>query len=391
MSEEKTEKPTAKKRRESRKEGQVPRTQELGGWATLLLMGMVLPSLLTHELTALAELMRDCFTLRGDVEVADATTLLGQGAEHVMRTLVVLGCAVMVVGVASAVAQGGFFVATKSVKPSLKKLDPVQGFKRVFGPQALWEGAKMLLKSAVVGFVAYGAVSALMPLIGGLVPISAVLEAVRDEVLALVRNVALAGLVMAGLDYAIVRRRMGKQTRMTKHEVKQENKQTEGDPLVKSAIRGRQLAAARNRMMADVPTADVVLVNPTHVAVALRYEVERGAPRVVARGAGVVAQRIREEAAANGVPLVRDVPLARALHRSTVVGQEIPPELYAAVAQVLAFVISRRTSGARGGEHHTPRTGPDLPAVPVGGRRRRTPGAIAAKPSGPAATGRSES
>jgi flagellar biosynthetic protein FlhB len=390
VSEEKTEKPTARKRRESRKEGQVPRTQELGGWATLLLVGMVLPTLLTRELSALAELMRDCFTVRGDVEVADATTLLGQGAEHVMRTLVTLGCAVMVVGVASAVAQGGFFVATKSVKPSLKKLDPIQGFKRVFGPQALWEGAKMLLKSAVVGFVAYGAVSALMPLIGGLVPISAVLEAVRDEVLSLVRNVALAGLVMAGIDYAVVRRRMGKQTRMTKHEVKQENKQTEGDPLIKSAIRGRQLAAARNRMMADVPTADVVLVNPTHVAVALRYEVERGAPRVVARGAGVVAQRIREEAAAHGVPLVRDVPLARALHRSTVVGQEIPPELYAAVAQVLAFVISRRSSGGRGGEHTTPRTDGDLPAVPVAGRRRRT--AVAgANSSGPAALGRSES
>jgi flagellar biosynthetic protein FlhB len=178
---------------------------------------------------------------------------------------------------------------------------------------------------------------------------------------------------------------------MTKQEVKQEHKQSEGDPLVKGAIRSRQLAAARNRMMADVPTADVVLVNPTHVAVALRYEAERGAPRVVARGAGVVAQRIREEAAAHGVALVRDVPLARALHRSTVVGQEIPPELYAAVAQVLAFVISRRTSGARGGEHHSPRTGPDLPAVPVGGRRRRTAGAVAANPSGPAAAGRSES
>jgi flagellar biosynthetic protein FlhB len=295
----------------------------------------------------------------------------------------------MVVGVAAALAQGGFFLATKSVKPSMKKLNPIQGFKRVFGPQALWEGAKMLIKSAVVGLVAYGAVSALMPLIGGLVPISAVLEAVRDEVLSLVRNVALAGLVMAAADYAIVRRRMGKQTRMTKHEVKQEGKQTEGDPLVKSAIRSRQLAAARNRMMADVPTADVVLVNPTHVAVALRYEAERGAPRVVARGAGVVAQRIREQAAEHGVPLVRDVPLARALHRSTTVGQEIPHELYAAVAQVLAFVISRRSSGGSGGEHRSPRHEADLPAVPVAGRRRRTT-VPAVNSSGPAPAGRWE-
>jgi flagellar biosynthetic protein FlhB len=389
VSEEKTEKPTARKRKESRKEGQVPRTQELGGWATLLLVGMALPSLLARELTALADLMKACFGLGGDVEVADAMTLLGRGFEHVMVTLVVLGSAVMVVGVAAALAQGGFFLATKSVKPSMKKLNPIQGFKRVFGPQALWEGAKMLIKSAVVGLVAYGAVSALMPLIGGLVPISAVLEAVRDEVLSLVRNVALAGLVMAAADYAIVRRRMGKQTRMTKHEVKQEGKQTEGDPLVKSAIRSRQLAAARNRMMVDVPTADVVLVNPTHVAVALRYEAERGAPRVVARGAGVVAQRIREHAAEHGVPLVRDVPLARALHRSTTVGQEIPHELYAAVAQVLAFVISRRSSGGSGGEHRSPRHEADLPAVPVAGRRRRTT-VPAVNSSGPAPAGRWE-
>lgn len=396
MSEEKTEKPTARRRKESRKEGQVPRTQELGGWATLMIVALVLPPLLGRELTALAELMRDCFSLRGPVEVADATTLLGQGARHVMVTLVVLGSAVMLVGVSAALAQGGFFVATKSVKPSLKKLDPIQGFKRVFGPQALWEGAKMLLKSAVVGLVAYGAVSAIMPLIGGLVPISAVLEVVHAEVLGLLRTVAVAGLVMAAADYAIVRRRMGKKTRMSKHEVKQESKQTEGDPLLKGAIRSRQLATSRNRMMADVPTADVVLVNPTHVAVALSYDAERGAPRVVARGAGLVAQRIREEAAEHGVPLVRDVPLARALHRSTTVGQEIPAELYAAVAQVLAFVISRRSAGVRGGEHRSPRRESDLPPTPAAGRRRRRPpgsaggssGTHAQNSSGVAAAGR---
>jgi len=398
MSEEKTEKPTARRRKESRKEGQVPRTQELGGWLTLLIVAMVLPPLLGRELTALAELMRDCFSLDGRVEVADATTLLGRGAQHVLVTLVVLGSAVMVVGVAAALAQGGFFMATKSVKPSLKKLDPIQGFKRVFGPQALWEGAKMLLKSAVVGFVAYGAVTAIMPLIGGLVPISAVLEAVHDEVLGLLRTVAVAGLVMAVADYAVVRRRMGKKTRMSKHEVKQESKQTEGDPMLKGAIRSRQLAASRNRMMADVPTADVVLVNPTHVAVALSYDASRGAPRVVARGQGLVAQRIRERAFEHGVPLVRDVPLARALHRSTTVGQEIPAELYAAVAQVLAFVISRRVSGVRGGEHGTPRTDPELPDAPAAGRRRRAvgpaapvaPGPATANPSGAGAAGRWE-
>jgi flagellar biosynthetic protein FlhB len=228
------------------------------------------------------------------------------------------------------------------------------------------------------------------------VPISAVLEVVNDEVLGLLRTVAVAGLVMAAADYVIVRRRMGKKTRMSKHEVKQESKQTEGDPLLKGAIRSRQLAASRNRMMADVPTADVVLVNPTHVAVALTYDAERGAPRVVARGTGLVAQRIREQAAEHGVPLVRDIPLARALHRSTTVGQEIPAELYAAVAQVLAFVISRRSAGVGGGEHRSPRRERELPSVPVAGRRRRPASSVprsvstapGANPSGVVATGR---
>jgi flagellar biosynthetic protein FlhB len=222
-----------------------------------------------------------------------------------------------------------------------------------------------------------------MPLIGGLVPIRTVLDTVSGHALGLVRNVAFIGLGMAGADYAMQRRRVGKQVRMTKEEVKQEHKQSEGDPMLKSAIRSRQLAAARNRMMADVPTADVVLVNPTHVAVALRYQPERGAPRVVARGAGAIAVRIRAIATDERVPLVRDVPLARALYRSTKVGQEIPPELFAAVAQVLAFVISRRTQGQRGGEHRTPRQDRELPAVlPAGRRRPAGPNSSAPPPPG---------
>jgi flagellar biosynthesis protein FlhB len=137
--------------------------------------------------------------------------------------------------------------------------------------------------------------------------------------------------------------------------------------------------------MADIPTADVVLVNPTHVAVALRYEPDRGAPRVVARGAGAIAAAIREKATENRVPLVRDVPLARALYSSTVVGQEIPTELFAAVAQVLAFVISRRTRGQRGGEHRSPRLESDLPPVSAPGRRRKE---VAVDASGPVLVGR---
>jgi flagellar biosynthesis protein FlhB len=372
MSGEKTEKPTARKNKENRKEGQVPRTQELGGWASMLLVGMALPMLLGRELTALQELMVMCLNASGDPDPEVALQLMGQGLTHVAKALVLLSSGVLVVGVAAALAQGGFYLATKAVKPKFSKLNPISGAKRVFGPQALWEGAKMLLKSSLVGILAYSVVKAMIPMLGGLVPIPVVLGVVADQSLGLIRNVAIAGLVMAAADYMFQRRKMGKQTRMTKEEVKQEYKNTEGDPLLKSAIRSRQLATSRNRMMADVATADVVLVNPTHVAVALRYEVERGgAPLVVARGAGAVAMRIREEATTHRVPLVRDVPLARALHGATKVGQEIPPELFGAVAQVLAFVISRRTRGHHGGEHRSPRAEQVLPDVLPAGRRRK--------------------
>lgn len=380
MSQEKTEKPTAQKNKQSRKEGQVPRTQELGGWATLLIVAMALPVALKHELMALRELMVEAFALPKGATTDAALALVREGGLHVLLALVLLGSAVMIVGVAATVAQGGFYLATKSMKPKLSKLDPIKGAKRIFGPQSLWEGAKVVLKSAVLGVFLYSAVKSMVPLIGGLVPIPVVLSTVAEEALALIRNIAIAGLVMAAADYAMQRRRVGKQTRMTKDEVKQESKQSEGDPLVKSAMRGRQLAAARNRMMADIPEADVVLVNPTHFAIALRYDAERGAPRVVARGAGEVASKIRERALESGVPMVRDVPLARALYSSTQVGQEIPQELYAAVAQVLAFVITRRTQGQAGGEHGTPRDEPDLPVVPTGGQRRRNARAEASTP-----------
>ena len=376
MSGEKTEKPTERRRKESRKEGQVPRTQELGGWASLLLVGGAAPMLLSRELDALRELMVTCLSMGDQATPGRALGLLGRGGQHILYALVILGCAVMVIGVGSALAQGGLYFATKSLKPKLGKLDPIKGAKRIFGPHALWEGAKMLLKSAFVALIVYFAIRAVMPLIGGLVPVATVLDTVRGQALGLVRNIAFVGLGMAAADYAVQRRRVGKQTRMSKDEIKQEHRQTEGDPMVKSAIRSRQLAAARNRMMADVPTADVVLVNPTHVAVALRYDPARGAPRVVARGAGAIAVKIRSLATEERVPLVRDVPLARALYRSTKVGQEIPAELFAAVAQVLAFVISRRTQGQRGGEHHTPRGGGDLPAVLPAGRRRPKPSGL---------------
>jgi flagellar biosynthesis protein FlhB len=371
VSEEKSEKATAKKHKQNRKEGKVPRTQELGAWSALALFALALPKLLGHEVTELQEMMTTSLSMGGQADIGKAVTLLGEGLWHVLVTLLFLGTGVLLVGVMGALAQGGFFIASSSVKPKLSKLNPLQGLKRMFGARAWWEAAKMLLRCTVVVALVWMTIKAAMPMVGGLVPMQVVLDQTAASALSMIRNVAIVGIVLGAADYIMQRRMVGKQARMTKEEVKQEHKQSEGDPMLKGAIRSRQLAASRNRMMQDVPMADVVLVNPTHVAVALRYDPEHGAPRVVARGAGVIATAIREKAGEARVPLVRDVPLARALYSSTRVGQEIPAELFAAVAQVLAFVISRRTRGQQGGEHNSPRQADELPPVSSPGRRRR--------------------
>jgi flagellar biosynthetic protein FlhB len=327
--------------------------------------------LVGHGTDRVRVLMLRCLALVEDPEPAKVLALLREGTVLALVVSLLLGAGIMLVSVTAGVGQGGLHLATKSIKPKWSKLDPIQGAKRIFGMQSLWEGAKVLVKSAVVGLLVWRAVRELMPLLGGLVPLHVALDLAAEAATGLMRDVAAAGLLAAAADYGFQRRKMGKQTRMTKKEVRDEHKMTEGDPLVKSAIRSRQLSAARHRMMADVPDADVVLVNPVHVAVALKYEPAKGTPRVVAKGAGAVAARIRAVADESRVPMVEDVPLARALHGSCEVGQEIPAELYHAVAQVLAFVLSRKAKGAGAGKHRSPRPEGPLPEVAKRGRRIR--------------------
>ena len=388
MSEERTEKATPKKLKDSRKEGQVARTPEIGGWASMLVVAMMLGWLVQHGTDEIRELLVTSLALVEQPEAGRALQLLQEGSRLALLLSLALGVGVLFVGVVSAAGQGGLHLATKTLKPKWSRLNPLQGAKRLFGPHALWEGAKILVKSAVVALLVWRGVKELMPLLGGLVPVDAALELAASAATTLMRDVAVAGLLAAAADYAMARRRTGKQVRMTKKEVRDEHRMSEGDPMVRGALRARQLAAARNRMMADVPQADVVLVNPVHVAVALRYEADRGTPRVVAKGAGAVAARIRELAESSRVPLVEDVPLARALHAGCEVGQEIPPELYHAVAQVLAFVLSRRARGSAAGRHRSPRTASTLPALTRGRRRAARPGAADENSSGAPAPGR---
>lgn len=368
--EEKTEKPTPQKVKENRKEGRVPRTTEIGGWASMLVFALLLTFLVKLAARKLQELTVTCLRVVENAEEDKALALLGDGLVLALLITLALGVGVLLISAAAAISQGGLHLATKSLKPKLSRLSLIQGGKRLFGTQALWMGAKLVLKASVVALLIWRGIEAMLPLLGGLVPMHVVLGKLSDTATGMLRDVAIAGLVAGAADYLVQRRQTGKQTRMTKKEVMDEHKRTEGDPLIKSAIRSRQLAAARGRMMADVPTADVLLVNPVHVAVALKYDPAKGSPRVVAKGAGAVAAKIRAVAEEARVPLVQDIPLARALHSSCEVGQQIPPELYHAVAQVLAFVMSRKARGVAAGRHNSPRTDPTLPEVPRAGRRR---------------------
>ncbi|SDY81668.1 flagellar biosynthetic protein FlhB [Micromonospora pattaloongensis] len=353
MSGEKTEKPTPQKRKQARKEGQVARSADVGAWAGMLAATVLLPITLRMATGTMRTLMERVPSVIENPDPAAAMAVLRTGLIGAALAVAPLAGAMLVIGIAAAGVQGGIHVATKLFIPKFSRLNPLQGFKRTLGPQAWWEATKATIKTGVLAGVLYWTIKDLLPLLmtAGQLPLSTLMGIVGGTVLTLIRTAAVAGLVMAAVDYIVVRRRTDKQIKMSKQEVKDEHKRSEGDPFIKGQIRARQLAMGRNRMMAELPKADVVVVNPTHVAVALRYDPAKGAPRVIAKGAGAVAAKIREVAAGQRIPLVQDVPLARALHASCELGDEVPPELYGAVAKVLAFVMGLKARGSAAGLH----------------------------------------
>src|SRR5690606_23394109 len=269
-----------------------------------------------------------------------AVTMVQESLWSAVTTVAPLMAAVAVVVFGLGVAQGGLHF--KRFKLETQHWNPVNGLKKMFGPQAWWNGAKALLKTAVIAAVLYAVVQSFVPVLlqaGGL-SLAGVIAAAGSGITTLLMCAIGAGIALALVDGWGGVRRNRKKTRMTKKEVRDEHKNTEGDPLVKSQRRSRQMAMSRNRMIAEVAESDVVIVNPTHVAVAIRYEEGKSAPRVVAKGQDHLAARIRQAAVEARVPMVRDVPLARVLNRHVKVGQEIPAELYLAVARVLAFVMA---------------------------------------------------
>ncbi|MEV7618597.1 EscU/YscU/HrcU family type III secretion system export apparatus switch protein [Microbacterium sp. NPDC089321] len=351
---ERSEKATEKHLREARQKGRLSRSQDLTAWLGIAAAAIAMPAAMAAGASAGTEQLVALTSIANRPSAEAALGVLGLGLGSVLPTLGTLLASVAVVTLIGAVVQGG--VRMRKLSGRYEQFNIVAGVQRLFGMQALWEGAKALLKTAAIAVALWAVIASLIPVlsVSGAHSITRLLSTAAGGVAALLQVAVAVGLALAAIDVFVVMRRNRKHTRMTKREVTDEHKSSEGDPLIRQQRRSRQLAMSRNRMIAAVGGSDVVLVNPTHVAVALRYEVGRSAPKVVAKGKGVVAERIRERAAETGVPMVRDVPLARALHAACELGQEIPEELYTAVARVLVFVDMLRKRGSARGVHSLP-------------------------------------
>jgi flagellar biosynthetic protein FlhB len=340
----KTEKATPKRRRESRKKGQVAKSTDLNG-AVVLIAGLIAISFLGPKVVdTTGSYMRNAFQ---EIPKAAAITT-SAGLSHLyhalldtlLATVAPIAGACLAAAVLANVAQIGFRPSFHGVKPDVKRINPAAGFKNIVSSRIAFETGKALAKVAVVGAAAAMALIPQITNVGASVGTTpgALGQLMGQSVISMAQRGAIAYLLIGIVDFIWQRRRHNKMMKMTKQEVKDEHRQQSLPPEVKAALRRRQIQAARARMMAAIPQADVVVTNPTHFAVALRYDGVLPAPIVVAKGQDLVAAQIRRIAEENDVPIVPDPPLARELHRSVEIGQMIPAEMYAAVAQVLAFV-----------------------------------------------------
>jgi flagellar biosynthesis protein FlhB len=342
--EERTEKATPRHRKRARERGQVARSADLSG-SLVLVAGLLVISFTAPAIAeAGAASFRSIFSQIAHPARAMTAAGLSQLMHVALSTIEVavlpVAGACLAAAVVAGAAQTGGRPAPQALRPDFRRLNPVTGLRNLLGPNLLFESLKALVKVAVVGAVAALAILPGMTQLAAIVGVTpgAVAGIAGHTALGVAQRAALAYVAIGLIDYGWKRWRHERQLRMTKQELRDELRQYGVSAEVKAALRRRQMQLARARMMAAVPDADVVVTNPTHFAVALRYDGSRTAPEVVAKGQDLVAAQIRRIAEENDVPLVADPPLARALHSSTEVGQVIPEELYAAVAQVLAFV-----------------------------------------------------
>lgn len=344
---ERTERATPRKREEARKKGQVARSREVVSAAVLSACLICLYFQASGTMERLMNMMRSAFR-RSIAVTLNADTVPALFSQTVLEVLILLAplfLTVVLAGLAANTFQVGFQITAESVTPKLSKINPQEGFKRLFSLQSFMELVKSVMKLAIVGFVAYLSVRSelnqIIPLMDQSTPdIARFIGRISFRILG-TTCVILA--FLAVLDYAYQRWEHERSLRMSRQELKDETKETEGDPLIKSRIRRIQQEMARKRMMAAVPKADVVITNPTHLAVAIQYDPERmAAPTVVAKGRGFVAATIREVAERSGVPVIENKPVAQVLYKMVDVSGVIPENLYKAVAEILAFVYRLR-------------------------------------------------
>ena len=339
----KTEKPTPKRRSDARKEGQVARSMDMNGAIVLLASLMVLSSMAPAMVDNLKLMMTTTLTAISTPEVVTKDGLGPIVTSNVLtmaRVIAPIAGVCMGAGLIVNVAQVRWSPSFKAIKPNFKKLNPMTNAKNVFGPQMYFESGKTIAKVGAVGGITALALFPKFDELAALVgtPPQQLMPQLAHLILGIAQRAGGAYLVIALIDYGWQKYRHEKQLKMSKQEIKDEAKSQDSPQEVKSAIRRRQMEQARRRMMDDVPTADVVVTNPTHYSVALRYDGEKLAPEVVAKGKDLIAFQIRKIAEEHGVPVIADPPLARGLHGSVEVGHQIPEEFFQAVAQLLAFV-----------------------------------------------------
>lgn len=341
----KTEEPTDHKLQEARKKGQVFKSQEIVSTCMLLATAGVLMAAGGWMFNEVMTFTRDRWTdliVNSDFKGRDLKLDFAWWTFGFMKILAPLLGAAFVMAIIANLAQIQFLFSTESIVPKLSKINPLEGFKRIFSAKSLMELAKQLAKLTVIGWICYKVVGAALPSLINLVQqdLLFTVSLTREICVEIIKKVIVGCTVIAAVDYIFQKKQYMKQMRMSMQELKDEYKDTEGNPQVKGKLRQLMRQASQGRMMEGTATANAVVTNPTHLAVAIRYEQGvDGAPKVVAKGENLVAAQIKVIAEDNEVPVLENVELARALFSACEVGQEIPPDLYKGVAEVLAYVF----------------------------------------------------
>lgn len=350
---EKTEQPTEKRLKDVRKKGQLQRSQDMSAWLVVGAAAAMFPTLVANTYAAVTDQLLLIEGVMANPTKESALRVAGEGFSRLPALMLPVLIVTFVACVVAARAMGP--ITMREMKPKADHLQPMNGLKKVFGLMAAWNGVKALLKSSAIAlvmwFVIETTISALVS--AGILPVDAVLARAWDATTQLIQLAVAAGMALAIADIAVVWKKNRKATMMTKQEVKDEFKQSDGDPQAKAHRKALQHQLTRNGMLSAMKDADAVIVNPIHVAVAVRYDPSGGitVPIVVAKGRGHVATRLREEADTLRIPMIQNIMLARSLEKDVPIGGAVPEQFFAEVAQVLAFVERLRTRGATRGIH----------------------------------------